>query len=267
MRQKINVWILAAVITLAGASEALTQFDSLKTSVNDWTRTSILGSLLVYAADGAPSPARVSQATVLLARAPAASRCAGERSTAAARESRPASRTRVAAAEHERAAEKLARGLDELAMSFAATPDAPKKSKAREEFVFKVMPRVADLAKLPGAAFDGSEAAQEAVRARVGVEAGAARARVAAELKKLGLRKVFVRVAQAEGVNLPAHAFEFRPPEPLPPAPAAKPRAGLGDEAPEVGARDAPAGSPDFVTLFSTPAPTASLNCDSDPRS
>jgi hypothetical protein len=267
MRQKINVAILAAVITLAGAGEALRQFDSLKTSVNDWTRTSILGSLLVYAADGAQTPAQVAQPTVLLAHASAASRCAGENSTPAARESRPASRTKVVAAdEHARESEKLARTLDEMSMAFSATPDAPKKSMAREEFVFKVMPRAADWAK-PGASFDEHEAAQ-AVRAREGVEAGAARTRVAAELKKLGLRKVFVRVAQVEGVSLPAEAFELRLSEPAPPAaPAAKPHAGLGDEAPAAGAHDAPAESSDFVTIFNTPAPTASLNCDSDPRS
>jgi hypothetical protein len=90
-------------------------------------------------------------------------------------------------------------------------------------------------------------------------------------LKKLGLRKVFVRVAQVEGVSLPAEAFEFRLPEPLPPAPAAKPHAGLGDEAPAGEASSAPAHAPaessDFATLFNTPAPTASLNCDSDPLS
>jgi hypothetical protein len=273
MRQKINVTILAAVITLAGASEALRQFDSLKTSVNDWTRTSILGSLLVYAADGAQSPERATPPTVLLAHASAASRCAGEKSTPAARQGRPASRTRVVADEgRARVAEKLALGLDEMAMSFAATPDAPKKSKAREEFVFKVMPRVADSAKWQGATFDERGAAHKAVRVREDVEAEAAtRTRVAAELKKLGLRKIFVRVAQVEGLSLPAEAFEFRLPEPLPPAPAAKPHAGLGDEAPDGDAPGAPAHAPaessDFVTLFSTHAPTASLNCDSDPLS
>jgi hypothetical protein len=267
MRQKINVTILAAVISLAVAGEALTQFDSLKTSVNDWTRTSILGSLLVYAADGAQSPARDAQPTVLLAHASAAADgCAGQRSTSAAREGRPASRTRIAANERAHAAEESARGLGELAMGFAAEPNAPMKSKVREEFVFKVMPRIAEAAKWQSAAVEEEEAAG-AVRARGGVEAGAARARAAAELKKLGLRKVFVRVAQAEGVSLPARAFEFRLPEPLPPAPAAKPHAGLGDEAPDGEAHDAPAAAPGFVTLFSTPAPTASLNCDSDPRS
>lgn len=267
MRQKINVTILAAVITLAGASEALTQFDALKASVNDWTRTSILGSLLVYAADGAGSPERATPPTVLLAHASAASRCAGEKSTPAARESRPASRNRVAVNEHERVAEKLARGLDEMAMSFAATPDAPNEWKAREEFSFKVMPSVADLSKLPGMSIGEHEALQ-AVRAREGVEAGAARTRVAAELKKLGLRKVFVRVAQVEGVSLPAGAFEFRLREPVPPAPAAKPHAGLGDEAPEAEGRDAATHAPslDCVTLFNTPATTVSLDCDSDPR-
>lgn len=268
MRQKINVTILAAVITLAGASEALTQFDSLKTSVNDWTRTSILGSLLVYAADGAEAPTQSAQPTVLLAHASAANGCAGEKSTAAALASRPASRTRVAVNQHERVAEKLTRGLDDLAMSFAATPDAQTKSEAREEFIFRVMPRVADAAKSPGMGVDEREAMQ-AVRAHPGVEAGAARTRVAAELKKLGLRKVFVRAARVEGMSLPAEAFEFRLTEPTaPPAPVAKPHAGLGDEAPE---RDAPAHAPaepsDFVSLFNTPAPTVSLNCDSDPRS
>src|SRR5215212_9876573 len=168
MRQKFNVTILAAVITLAGASEALRQFDSLKTSVNDWTRTSILGSLLVYAADGAQSPAPGAPPTVLLAHS-SASPCAGEKSTLAARQSRPASRTRVvvaAADGHARVAEKLTRGLGEMAMSFAATPDAPKKSKARREFVFKVTHRAADLAKWQGATFDEVEAAHEAVRVR-----------------------------------------------------------------------------------------------------
>jgi hypothetical protein len=273
MRQKINVTILAAVITLAGAGEALRQFDSLKTSVNDWTRTSILGSLLVYAADGAQSPARDAQPTVLLAHASAAPGCAGAKSTPAARESRPASRTRVVAVnEHGRVAEKLALGLDEMAMSFAATPDAPKMSKAREEFVFKVMPRAADTAKWKwqGATFEEGGAAR-AVRAREGVEAGAARTRVAAELKKLGLRKVFVRVAQVEGSSAPAAAFEFRLTEPAPPAPAAKPRAGLGDETPDQdereGAARAHAPSLDCATIFDAPAPTVALNCDSDPRS
>jgi hypothetical protein len=267
MRQKINVTILAAVIALAGASEVLTQFDSLKTSVNDWTRTSILGSLLVYAADGAQSPERVTPPTVLLAHASAANGCAGEKSTPAALASRPASRIRVAVNEHERVAEKSARGLEELAMSFAATPNAQTKSKAREEFVFRVMPSIADAAKSLGAGSDEYEA-MHAVRAPAGVEAGAARTRVAAELKKLGLRKVFVRVARVEGVSLPAEAFEFRLTEPaLPPAPVAKPHAGLGDEVPERDAH-APAESPDFVSLFNTPAPTVvSLNCDSDPRS
>jgi hypothetical protein len=266
MRQKINVTILAAVIALAGASEALTQFDSLKTSVNDWTRTSILGSLLVYAADGAQSPERVTPPAVLLAHASAANGCAGEKSTPAALASRPASRNRVAVNEHERVAERLTRGLDELAMSFAATPNAQTKLKAREEFVFKVMPRIADAAKSLGT--DEHEAMQ-AVRAPAGVEVGAARTRVAAELKKLGLRKVFVRVARVEGVSLPAEAFEFRLTEPtMPPAPVAKPHAGLGDDAPDGDApAHAPAESSDFVSLFNPPAPTVSLNCDSDPRS
>src|SRR5215217_7187329 len=112
MRQKFNVAILAAVITLAGASEAFTQFDALKASVNDWTRTSILGSLLVYAADGAQSPAREAQPTVLLAHSAADGGCG--KSTSAALASRPASRTRVVAAdEHARVAEKPTRGLDE----------------------------------------------------------------------------------------------------------------------------------------------------------
>ena len=268
MRQKLNVTILAAVITLAGAGEALTQFDALKTSVNDWTRTSIFGSLLVYAADGTMSPARDAQPTVLLAHAAVPDGCG--KSTSAARESRPASRNRVAAQGHARVAEKLARGLEELAMSFAATPDAPKKSKAREEFVFKVMPRVAEAAKSAGVSFDEREAMQ-AVRAHKGVEAGAARTRVAAELKKFGLRKVFVRVAQLEGLSLPAAALEFRMPEPVAPGPAAKPHAGLGDEAHD---GDADGGAParahapslDCVTLFDTPATTVSLDCDSDPR-
>jgi hypothetical protein len=268
MRQKINVTILAAVITLAGASEALTQFDSLKTSVNDWTRTSILGSLLVYAADGAQSPARDAQPTVLLAHAAVADGCG--KSNSATPASRPASRNRVAVNEHVRVAEKLARGLDDLAMSFAATPSAPTKSMAREEFVFEVMPRVADEAKSSGMNADEDEA-MKAVRAHLGVEAGAAvRTRVAAELKKLGLRKVFVRVAQVEGLSLPAEAFEFRLTEPVQPAPAAKPHAGLGDEATDRDATDAPARahapSLDCVTLFDTPATTVSLNCDSDPR-
>ncbi|HEX8162466.1 MAG TPA: hypothetical protein VF538_11370 [Pyrinomonadaceae bacterium] len=258
MRQKIKVAILAAVISLAGASEAIRQFDSLKTSVNDWTRTSILGSLLVYAADGAQSPARAAQPTVLLAHA-SASPCAGGSTTSAARESRPASRNRVAADDH--AAER--RVLDETAMSFAATPRAPKVWKAREEFVSEFTPDIADAAKSAGAGAGEREAAQ-AVRVREGVEAGAARARVAAELKKLGLRRVFVRVAQVEGSGLPAAAFELRLPEPAPPAPAAKPRAGLGDEAPA--AHDAPAEATGFAALFSTPAPSVSLNCDSDPR-
>ncbi|MCA1629819.1 MAG: hypothetical protein LC774_05635, partial [Acidobacteria bacterium] len=105
------------------------------------------------------------------------------------------------------------------------------------------------------------------VRAYKGVEAGAARTRVAAELKKLGLRKVFVRVAELDGVSLPPAAFEFRLPEPVVPEPAANPRAGLGDEAPD---RDADGGAParahapslDCVTLFDTPATTVSLDCD-----
>jgi hypothetical protein len=269
MRQKIKVAILAAVIALAGANEALTQFDSLKSSVNDWTRTSILGSLLVYAADGAQSPERVTPPTVLLAHASAAADgCTGEQSTPAARASRAASRTGVVALNvNGRVAEKPARGLDELAMSFAATPNAQTKSRAREEFVFRVMPNIADAAKSLGMDSDEHEAMQ-AVRVREGVEAGAARTRVAAELKKLGLRKVFVRVAQVEGVGLPAEAFEFRLTEPAPPAPVAKPHAGLGDEAPDGDApAHAPAESSDFVSLFNTPAPTVSLNCDSDPRS
>ena len=265
MRQKINVWILAAVVTLAGASEALTQFDALKASVNDWTRTSILGSLLVYAADGAQSPARETQPTVLLAHAAASHGCG--KSTSAALASRPASRTRVVAADgHARESGRLARTLGEVAMSFTAEPDAPKKWKAREEFVFKVMPRVADAAKSTGASFEDREAVREAVRAREGVEAGAARTRVAAELKRLGLRKVFVRVAQVEGLSLPPAAFEFR--QPAPPPPAAKPHAGLGDDEPEADALDATAHAPslDCFTLFNPPATTVALNCDSDPR-
>jgi hypothetical protein len=105
MRHKLGVTILAAVLALAGTREAFRQFSELKTSVADWTRTSILGNLLVFAADGAEAGSPQQPSTIFLAETYLA--CHGEKSHSAA--SRPASTTKAASAEHAKGIERSSR--------------------------------------------------------------------------------------------------------------------------------------------------------------
>jgi hypothetical protein len=49
MRRKLGILILAGVTVLAGAQEAMRQFDGLRSSLNDWTRASLWSGLIVYA--------------------------------------------------------------------------------------------------------------------------------------------------------------------------------------------------------------------------
>jgi hypothetical protein len=116
-----------------------------------------------------------------------------------------------------------------------------------------------------------------AVRARETGEArAAARVRAAAELKKLGLKRVFVRVARFSDAETQQKVFTFRQTESLPAMSGVWSLASLGDEpkpavAPH-GAPIAPAmptmseGTFDFHTIFNAPpASNTSFNCDSDP--
>jgi hypothetical protein len=273
MKHKLGITVLAAVMALAGLSEASQQFDALKSSVSDWTRTSILGNLLVFASDGAgESGAPRQPSTLLLAETRLA--CRGEKSHSAA--SRPASTTKAAGAEHAKQIEgsRRAHSADELAMRFAAARDFDTSSaKSREQIVKKVVPQIAELVKEFGGVIEDEAAG--AVRAREAGEARAARARAAAELKKPGLKRVFIRVARFSDAEAQKKVFRFRQPESLPVMPGVWTLASLGDE-PEPTPTVAPHGAPvaptapdgtfDFRTIFNAPpASNTSFNCDSEP--
>jgi hypothetical protein len=267
MRHKLGVVILAAVMTLAGTREAFRQFSELKASVNEWTRTSILGNLLVFAADGAQATGAQPQTVVL---AQTYLPCKGEHTHSAAPASRPASRTKAVNSEHAKT-ERIERaaGFDGLAMRFATSRDV----KSSERVVVHIVPQIAEIEKTLGAGLDDDEAAQMAVRARAAGEAGAARTRVVAEWKKFGLRKVFVRVARREGAAEQEKTFTFRLPEAFAPAFDLKSLAGLDavptqtEVAPEVTPHgvDQPSEQFDFSSIFDLPATPTSFGCDSDP--
>jgi hypothetical protein len=275
MKHKIGITVLAAVLALAGLSEASQQFDTLKSSVSDWTRTSILGNLLVFASDGAgESGAPQQQPTLLLAETRLA--CRGEKSHSAA--SRPASTTKAASADRAKQIEGSSRAhsIDELAMRFAATRDLNTPSaKSREQIVVKVAPQIAELAKELGEVSEDEAAG--AVRARETGEArAAARVRAAAELKKLGVKRVFVRVARFSDAETQKKVFTFRQTESLPTMSGVWSLASLGDEpTPVVAPHGAPLaptapttseGTFVFQTNFNAPpASNTSFNCDSDP--
>jgi hypothetical protein len=254
-------------MALAGTREAFRQFSALKASVTDWTQTSILGNLLVFASDGSDAASTQPQ-TILLAQTYLACN-RGEQTHSAAPASRPASRTKALNSEHAKTERvERAASLDGLAMRFAASRDV----KSGERVFVRVVPQIAEIEKAFGAGLDEHEAAQEAVRAR---EAGAARGRVVAELKKLGLRKVFVRVARREGAAEQEKVFAFRLPEAFAPALDLKSLADFNAvQTPEVAPGVAPQGattlpdeSLDFSSVFNLPATPASFSCDSDPLS
>jgi hypothetical protein len=254
-------------MTIAGTREAFRQFGELKTSVTDWTRTSILGNLLVFAGGTTESPGAQPQ-TILLAQSYTA--CKGERSLFATQQSRPASKPKAAASEHAKTSGSLAensldpRGLDALAQSLSAARD----KGTREQLIVKLIPQVSEIAKTLGTEFDAHEATETTVRARNAGEAGAMRTRVATELKKLGLRRVYVRVAKLEGEQrdgnvLMAHlpetfALELKSLAGLPAAPAS-------ESAPQVMAPQVESLPVEQFDLNFFNASHASLGCDSDP--
>lgn len=268
MRHKLGVALLATVMALAGTREALRQFDELKNSVTEWTHTGVFGNLLVFASEGVPA---APQQTIFLAeetRPP----CPGEWLHSAAQSNRTASRARAASTVHAAGIEKSRRasGSDELALRFAATPaHDPRTLEAlvREEAFVNLASQVAEMADSLGAVVDAPRAAG-AVCARGAWKAVGARARAAAEWKKLGLKKVVVRVARREGV--PAGDLTFRLHESLSSALDFK---SLADATPEPQPPPLPAGegapasgetfnSYRFSTVFTS---NVSFNCDSDP--
>jgi hypothetical protein len=216
MRHKLEVVILAAVLTIAGTREAFRQFGELKSAATDWTRTSILGNLLVFAGGTTESPVAPSQ-TILLAET--YHDCKGERSRPAAQAGRPASQPKAASAEHAKTSGSQSenspdqRGLGALAQNL----DAARQHGSREQLIVKLIPQVSEIAKTLGTEFDGREATETTVRARTLGEAGATHTRIAMELKKLGLRRVYVRVAKIESVpqvtpqdaSLPVTSFDL----------------------------------------------------------
>jgi hypothetical protein len=249
-------------MTIAGTREAYRQFGELKTSVTDWTRTSILGNLLVFAGGTTESPGAQPQ-TILLAQSYTA--CKGERSLFATQQSRPASKPKAVSAEHAKIENSLdPRGLDALAQSLSAARD----KGTREQLIVKLIPQVSEIAKTLGTEFDAHEATETTVRARNAGEAGAMRTRVATELKKLGLRRVYVRVAKLEGeqrdgnvlmAQLPeTFALELKSLAGLPAAPAS-------ESAPQVMAPQVESLPVEQFDLNFFNASHASLGCDSDP--
>ncbi|MFL6228291.1 MAG: hypothetical protein ACJ741_05895 [Pyrinomonadaceae bacterium] len=270
MRHKLGITVLAAVMALAGLREASEQFGTLKSSVSDWTRTSALGNLLVFAADGAEEAGAPQQPTVILAQTYLA--CRGAKSHPAA--SRPASTTRQAADERAKVIEGSSRAhsADELAMRFAAERDLSTQSaQTREQIVVKVMPQIAELAKELGAMSDGDAAGS--VRIRESVEARVAHARAATELKKLGVKRIFVRVARSSDADGGKHVFTLRLPESSTTMPGVWSVASVGGVpvptptvAPELTAPAMPVEAFDFHTFFDAPpASHTSFDCDPDP--
>ncbi|MDQ3908606.1 MAG: hypothetical protein M3268_09730 [Acidobacteriota bacterium] len=262
MRHKLGVVVLAALMTVAGAREAQRQFGELKSSVAEWTSASILGNVLVFAGGAPENPAAPSQ-TILIADARTHSNCKGEHSPAAAvLTSRPASQQKAAGAEHARTEKSPSettsdvRGLDALAHSLAAA----REQKSREQLIVRFAPQVSQIAEAWGEQLNEQVAAQTAIRARQTGEAEAARARVASELKKLGLRKVFVRVATTEvgaragGASkpispaAPTGALELR-------TPAGFRGVALDESAPS--AAPLPVDQQDLNCFFKTPGPRA----------
>ncbi|MDT7542249.1 MAG: hypothetical protein QOE33_2153 [Acidobacteriota bacterium] len=209
MRHKLGVVILATVMTIAGTREAFRQFGELKSSINDWTRTSILGNLLVFAGGGAEASGAQSQALLL---AETYTACKGQRSSPATQTSRPASKPKAASAEHMLIEKSLVekspdtRGLEGLAQSLSAARD----NGSREQLIVKAIPQFSEIAKTLGAEFNEREAEKTTFRAG---ESVATRTRVVAELRKLGLRRVYVRVAKMEGSPREVNVFHAHLPE------------------------------------------------------
>lgn len=262
MRHKLGVVVLAALMTVAGAREAQRQFGELKSSVAEWTSASILGNVLVFAGGAPENPAAPSQ-TILIADARTYSNCKGERSPSAVQTSRPASQQKAAGAGNARTQKSPsettsdARGIDALAHSLAA---AARDEKSSERLIVKLAPQVSEIAETLGGRLDEQVAAQTAIRARQSGEAEAARARVAAELKKLGMRKVFVRVATTEVGARAGSAFRTISPDATTGVHELRTPAGfrgvaLDESAPS--AAPLPVDQQDLNCFFKTPGPRA----------
>lgn len=270
MRHKLGVVMLALLLTAASASEASRQFGEWKSSVAEWTRASILGNMLVFAASDAETSDAEPQ-TVLLAETFKA--CKGATAPATAQPSRPASRTKAASTEHAKMTDSLpqssvaARDTEELASSLTTTRDA----KSRARVLVRVVPDVSEIARTLGSDFDEHAVVEAAFRARESGEAGAAaRTRAFAELKKLGLRKVYVRVAKMESAHEGVKVFEMlspvAPPRALEPdAPAFVRGVMTLESAPEatpIGAA-LPVDQSSFINFFDDPASLVSPGCES----
>lgn len=246
-------------MAVAGAREAQRQFGELKSSLAEWTSGNILGNVLVFA--GASDSSSIPSQTILIADARTPSKC-GERPAATVQVSRPASQQKAADVERAKTEKSLtettpnARGLDALAHSLAASRD----DKSREDVIVRVAPQLSVIAETLGEEIGEHAAVQAAFRARESGEAEAARARVAAELKKLGMRKVFVRVATtgvgARGVN------NFKVISPAAPPGVSEPRSPAGfrgvalDEA-SPSAAPVPVDQQGLNCFFKTPGPRA----------
>jgi hypothetical protein len=262
MRHKLGVVVLAALMTVAGAREAQRQFGELKSSLAEWTSASILGNVLVFAG-GAPDSSTTPSQTILIADARTYSNCKGSHSPAAVQTSRPASQQKAAGAGSARTEKSLSeitpdvRGFDALAHSLAA---AARDEKSSERLIVKLAPQVSEIAETLGEQLDGQAAAQTAIRARGTGGAEAARARVAVELKKLGMRKVFVRVATTQvgasagsalkpiSLTAPLGVLELR-------TPAGFRGVSLDEGAPS--AAPLPVDQQDLNCFFKTPGPRA----------
>ena len=153
MRHKLGIAILAALMALAGTREAYQQFAGLKDSVADWTRTSILGNLLVSAAgsDGAApdSPAAQQQPVVLLA-AQTRPPCPFARVRAASQPSQTSRAVNASDASTEHARFAARQGVaagDWIAASLdaARAKSGKAEAKARERMLVKSVPQFAEL--------------------------------------------------------------------------------------------------------------------------
>ncbi len=262
MRHKLAVVVLATLMTAAGASEASRQFGEWKSAAAEWASASILGNVLVFAG-GASDTSAAPRQTVLVADAHASSACKGERSPAAAAPSgRPASQQKAAAgsAKTEKSLSETtpeARDSDALAHSLVAARD----QKMSERIVVKLVPRIGEIAETLNEQLGEQTTVRTAFRTRATVTAsgGAEAARAVAELKKLGLRKVYVRVAQAKGGARAGDAFRAFAPNGLPVAfeftsPAEPRGASLEESAQEVPRGAAvPVDQQDFNCFFKSP--------------
>ncbi|MCA1816175.1 MAG: hypothetical protein LC746_07155 [Acidobacteria bacterium] len=289
MRHKLGIAILAALMALAGTREAYQQLDGLKTSVGEWTRNSILGNLLVSAASGETADAPpAQQPTVLLAQSHTP--CPFERARALAQSSQLSqprrADARAANADHARAAaqREAAPRLGEFALNLgAARHGSPKvDERTREELIVRAAPQIAELTNVLGSHAE-VRALSEAAHTREISEAD--RARVAAEWKRLGLRKVFVRVAREGGARTEksfaspapasfdprafASAFTFKTITGLdeatdaPPAPRANEASHDAPSDDELS--DAASPNSGFDSDGDCPAARPSLDCDGDP--